>query len=143
SNDSHIRASVDAVLRSKKRRIGVVGLAFKPGTDDLRESPVVTLVEALIGKGCDVRIFDRNVSLAKLVGANRRYIEGEIPHIAALLCENLDELVAHAEAIVVGTPSEDAAAAMDAAGPGCVLFDFTRGAVEGVVARTRSTAETC
>jgi GDP-mannose 6-dehydrogenase len=143
SNDSHIHSSVDAVLRSKKRRIGVVGLAFKPGTDDLRESPVVTLVETLIGKGCDVRIFDRNVSLAKLVGANRRYIEGEIPHIAALLCDRLEDLVEHAEALVVATPSEDAAAAVQAARPGCVIFDFTRGAVEGIVARARSTAEVC
>ena len=69
SNETQIRRGMDAVLETRKRRVGVVGLSFKPGTDDLRESPMVTLVEALIGKGCDVRILDPSVSLAQLVGA--------------------------------------------------------------------------
>src|SRR5438876_760587 len=86
SNEGQIRRAAEAVLATRKRRIGVVGLAFKPGTDDLRESPMVTLVETLIGKGCDVRILDRNVAVARLRGANRHYIEEEIPHIASLLC---------------------------------------------------------
>src|SRR5207245_7847172 len=98
-----IRRGVDAVLETRKRRVGVVGLSFKPGTDDLRESPMVTLVEALIGKGCDVRILDPSVSLAQLVGANRRYIEEEIPHIASLMCVNIQRLLDHAEALVVDT----------------------------------------
>src|SRR5262249_55764444 len=100
SNDGQVRRGVDAVLAARERRVGVVGLAFKPGTDDLRESPMVTLVEALIGKGCDVRILDRNVSIARLVGANRRFIEEEIPHIASLMCESVDALLAHAEILV-------------------------------------------
>ena len=75
------------MLETRQRRVGVVGLAFKPGTDDLRESPMVTLVETLIGKGCDVRILDQSVAIARLVGANRRYIEEEIPHISALMCD--------------------------------------------------------
>ena len=125
SNESQIRAAIDAVLATKKRKVGVVGLAFKPGTDDLRESPVVTLVEALIGKGCDVRIFDRNVSIARLVGANRRYIEAEIPHIAQLLCETLESLTKHAELLVVGSAGEALAPAL--AGRNVPVIDLTRG----------------
>jgi GDP-mannose 6-dehydrogenase len=127
SNEGQVRTAVDAVLRTKLRRVGVVGLAFKPGTDDLRESPVVTLVESLIGKGCDVRILDRNVSIARLVGANRRYIEAEIPHIASLLCEDVDTLVRHAEVLVIGSASEDASNVIAAAGPGVTMVDLTRG----------------
>jgi GDP-mannose 6-dehydrogenase len=134
SNEGQIRSAIDAVLRTKKRRIGIVGLSFKPGTDDLRESPIVTLVEALIGKGCDVRILDRNVSIARLVGANRRYIEAEIPHIASLLCEDVGVLVRHAEVLVIGGGSEDAAMALDAAPPHVTRIDLTRGMVKPVAA---------
>jgi len=134
SNEGQIRSAIDAVLRTKKRRIGIVGLSFKPGTDDLRESPIVTLVEALIGKGCDVRILDRNVSIARLVGANRRYIEAEIPHIASLLCEDVGVLVRHAEVLVIGGSSEDAAMALDAAPPHVTRIDLTRGMVKPVAA---------
>jgi GDP-mannose 6-dehydrogenase len=77
-------------------------MSFKPGTDDLRESPMVELIERLIGKGYDVRVFDRNVSLAALHGANRAYIETEIPHIASLMSSDLDELVDQVELLVVG-----------------------------------------
>src|SRR2546428_804294 len=79
SNEAQVRRGVEAVLATRRPRIGVVGLAFKAGTDDLRESPLVTLVETLIGKGCDVRILDRNVAMARLLGANRRDIQEEIP----------------------------------------------------------------
>ena len=91
------------MLETRRRRVGVVGLAFKPGTDDLRESPMVTLVETLIGKGCDVRILDQSVAIARLVGANRRYIEEEIPHIASLMCDDVEALVDHAEVLVIGS----------------------------------------
>src|SRR2546429_3112033 len=128
SNETQIRRGLDAVLETRKRRVGVVGLSFKPGTDDLRESPMVTLVEALIGKGCDVRILDPNVSLARLVGANRRYIEEEIPHIASLLCDSVESLLAHAEVLVVGNAAAEATRAVAAAGPDRVVVDLTRGA---------------
>ena len=127
SNDGQIREQVDAVLKTRKRKVGIVGLSFKPATDDLRESPMVTLAEALIGKGCDVRILDRNVSLARLMGANRRYIEEEIPHISSLMCENIEELLAHAEVIVIGNVDAVAAAALDGATPRQVVIDLTRG----------------
>ena len=128
SNEGQIRRAVEAVLATRKRRIGVVGLAFKPGTDDLRESPMVTLVETLIGKGCDVRILDPNVALARLRGANRRYIEQEIPHIASLLCDGVESLLAHAEVLVVGNAGAEATRAVAAAGPDRVVVDLTRGA---------------
>ncbi len=129
SNGGQIRRGVEAVLDTRKRRVGVVGLSFKAGTDDLRESPMVSLVEALIGKGCDVRILDRNVSLARLVGANRRYIEEEIPHIAALMCADVAALLEHAEVLIIGNPGEEAELALGALRQGQLVVDLTRGAV--------------
>ena len=127
SNEGQVRRGVDAVLASRRQRIGVVGLSFKAGTDDLRESPMVALVETLIGKGCDVRILDRNVSMARLVGANRRYIEEEIPHIASLMCASAEALLAHAEVIVIGNACEDATEVLAAARPEHLTVDLSRG----------------
>lgn len=126
SNEAQVRRGVDAVLATGKRRVGVVGLSFKDGTDDVRESPLVTLVEALIGKGCQVRVLDRNVSIARLVGANRRYIEEQIPHITSLMCEDAEELLAHAEVLVLGNAGEQAAQALAMARPGHLVVDLTR-----------------
>ncbi len=127
SNDRQIQQGVGRVLSTRRRRIGVLGLAFKPGTDDLRESPMVLLVEALIGKGCDVRILDRSVSIARLGGANRRYIEEEIPHIASLMCDTAEDLLAHAELLVVGSPDEQAGQVLAAARPDQLVIDLSRG----------------
>lgn len=88
---------------------------------------MVGLVETLIGKGCDVKILDRNVATARLVGANRRYIEEEIPHIASLMCPSAEALLAHAEVIVIGNACEDAAEVLAAARPEHVTIDLTRG----------------
>lgn len=126
SNERQIRTAVQRVLALGRRRIGVVGLAFKPDTDDLRESPVVTLVEALIGKGLDVRILDGNVSIARLMGANRRYIETEIPHLAALLCDRPESLVEHAEVLVIGSRGPEAEAVLARATAQHQLIDLTR-----------------
>lgn len=128
SNESQIRRAVEKILATRKRRIGIVGLAFKPGTDDLRESPMVSLAEALIGKGCHIRILDRNVSIARLTGANRKYIEEEIPHIASLMCEHAAELVAHAEVLVIGNDGEELRQVMTLAEPAKTVIDLTRGA---------------
>jgi GDP-mannose 6-dehydrogenase len=84
----------------------MLGFSFKAGTDDLRYSPQVELIERLIGKGYDVKLFDRNVSLARLHGANRAYIEKEIPHIATLMCSSIDDVVAESEVIVIGNRDE-------------------------------------
>lgn len=129
SNEGQVRRAVDAVLQLKRRRIGVVGLAFKPDTDDLRESPMVTLVETLIGKGCDLRILDPNVVIARLRGANRQYIENEIPHIASLLCDSVEGLVEHADVIVIGAKCADAAHVLAAVRPDQAIVDLTRGVV--------------
>jgi GDP-mannose 6-dehydrogenase len=128
SNEIQIRRAAEAVLATRLRRVGVVGLSFKSGTDDLRESPMVALVETLIGKGCDVRILDRTVSIARLVGANRRYIEEEIPHIASLMCRDVEELLSHAAVLVIGNASEEAALVLASASPQRVVIDLTRNA---------------
>ncbi len=102
SNRRQIERAVEMVLETGRRRVGVLGLSFKSGTDDLRESPLATLVEALLGKGLKLAIYDREVELARLSGANKEYIERGIPHLAALLRPSLDEVVADAEVIVIG-----------------------------------------
>lgn len=126
SNQAQIQRGIDAILATGKKRIGVLGLAFKPDTDDLRESPFVTLVEALIGKGFDVRILDRNISLARLTGANQQYINEEIPHISSLMCERPEELTDHAEVLVIGTGDQDADRVYALAKPDQIIVDLTR-----------------
>jgi GDP-mannose 6-dehydrogenase len=130
SNDAQIRRAVDAVLETRRRRVGIVGLAFKAGTDDLRESPMVALAETLVGKGCRVRILDPNVAVARLVGANRRYIEEEIPHIASLMCDSVAALVADSDVLVIGNRSDESVRAVAAASDRHVVIDLTRGTVE-------------
>jgi GDP-mannose 6-dehydrogenase len=136
ANDAQIRRGIEAVLETRRRRVGVVGLAFKAGTDDLRESPMVALVETLIGKGCDVRILDASVAIARLVGANRRFIEEEIPHISALMCGDVKALVDHADVLVIGDAGELASRVLAAARPDQDIIDLTRGA-----ARVRAAVE--
>ncbi len=126
SNQAQIQHAVTTVLETGKRRIGIVGLSFKPNTDDLRESPLVTLVETLIGKGCEVKILDRHVSMARIMGANRRYIEEEIPHIASVLCTEYDELLNHAQVLVVGNDGEDTRQVLEIASPQLTIVDLTR-----------------
>jgi GDP-mannose 6-dehydrogenase len=127
ANAAQIQRAANAVLETGLRRIGIVGLAFKAATDDLRESPMVTLAETLIGKGCDVRILDRSVAIAKLLGTNRDYIERQIPHIASLMCDNADELAAHADVIVLGNAGDEMLNVLDAVQPHQTVIDLTRG----------------
>jgi GDP-mannose 6-dehydrogenase len=127
SNEKQIRHAVETILQLKRKRIGVVGLAFKPNTDDLRESPMVALVETLIGKGMDVRILDPNIVMARLRGANRQYIETEIPHIASLLSESAEALLEHSDVIVISARSDDAEQVLASVRPDQVVIDLTRG----------------
>jgi GDP-mannose 6-dehydrogenase len=131
SNDGQIHRAIQAVLATGHRRIGVVGLAFKPDTDDLRESPMVALVEALIGKGRDVRVLDPNVVMARLKGANRRYIETEIPHISAVLCEDAEALAAHAEVLVFAAADAHAKRVLNFVDARHTIVDLTRGLLPG------------
>jgi GDP-mannose 6-dehydrogenase len=101
SNRLKIERAVDPVRKTGKNKIGVLGLSFKPGTDDLRESPTVSLIENLIGKGYSISIYDEEVSLARIHGANKRYIEDTIPHISSLLKERIEEVVDRSEVLVV------------------------------------------
>jgi GDP-mannose 6-dehydrogenase len=103
SNEEHLRRAFDLVARTGKRKVGLFGLSFKPGTDDLRESPLVELAERLLGKGYDLRIHDANVSLSRLLGANREFIEARLPHLGQLLAASVEDVLEHAEVILVGT----------------------------------------
>ena len=102
SNAEHIERAVQAVLEIGKRKIGVLGLSFKAGTDDLRESPSVQLIKRLVGEGCDISIWDDKVSLGRLVGSNRQFIESVIPHIGSLLCDDMQAVIATADLVLIG-----------------------------------------
>jgi GDP-mannose 6-dehydrogenase len=109
-----------------RRRVGVLGMSFKAGTDDLRESPMVSLIELLIGKGYDVRIYDRNVSMAKLMGANRDYILEHIPHIGNLIVDDAESLLAHAEMILIGTAEPEFVDIIGQASEQTLILDLVR-----------------
>jgi GDP-mannose 6-dehydrogenase len=102
SNEGQTQRGLELVMKQPGKKVGVLGFSFKAGTDDLRESPVVELIERLIGKGYEVVLFDRNVNLARLVGANREYINRHIPHIARLMVDSIDEVLAKSDTIVIG-----------------------------------------
>lgn len=126
SNDRQIEKGVKMVIEKGNRRVGLLGLSFKAGTDDLRESPLVEVVERLIGKGYDVRIFDRNVSIASLVGANRDYILNQIPHISRLMSDSMDEVLQHGDTLVIGNGAAEFANVLQRVREGQVLVDLVR-----------------
>ena len=132
SNQRHLDRAFRLISSAGSKRIGVLGLAFKAGTDDLRESPVVELIERLVGKGYQVRVFDRNVSLAHLHGANREYIEREIPHIASLMCARVDDVLEQSDVIVVGNQAPEFADAMDRVNGHHSVVDLVRIARSGL-----------
>jgi GDP-mannose 6-dehydrogenase len=101
SNRVHIDKAVDKVLATGSRRVGMIGLSFKTGTDDLRESPTVTLAERLIGKGVSLLVYDSEVHLSKLLGANKRFIEQHLPHIGSVIRANIAEVVDQSDVLVV------------------------------------------
>ncbi|MEU4669124.1 nucleotide sugar dehydrogenase [Amycolatopsis sp. NPDC023774] len=125
SNEDHLQRAFDLVARTGKRKVGLFGLSFKPGTDDLRESPLVELAERLLGKGFDLKIYDANVSLSRLMGANREYIDARLPHLGSLLAGSVEEVLEHAEVCLVGTADPAVLAALPHGGEQ-TLVDLVR-----------------
>jgi len=136
SNQEQIERGIQAVVDKGNRKVGILGFSFKAGTDDLRESPMVELVERLIGKGYDLRIYDSNVRMAALHGANREYILNHIPHIHRLMVDSMQEVLDHAGTIVIGNGSDEFREAPRLLAPGQSIVDLVRIAdtpsIEGV-----------
>jgi len=107
SNQQQVENGLRMITSVGKKKIGILGFSFKAGTDDLRESPLVEVIERLLGKGYDIRIYDKNVNLAKLIGANRDYILNYIPHISRLMVESIDDVLEHAQTIVIGNDASE------------------------------------
>ena len=107
SNDAHLRRGIERIQSTGKRRVGLVGLSFKVDTDDLRESPSVLIAETLLGKGCELNIYDPGVSFSRLAGRNLAFVDQRLPHLAALLVDDFDQLLEHSELIVVCTGVAD------------------------------------
>lgn len=126
SNVAQINHAFDMIMAHGKKRVGVLGLAFKAGTDDLRESPNVTLIERLIGKGVQLAIYDREVSQARLIGSNREYIEREIPHIWSLMRPGIDEVLNESEVVVIGNGSQEFRDASRVLGDSRTVIDLVR-----------------
>ena len=126
SNEQQLERGVQAVIGMGSKEVGILGFSFKAGTDDLRESPVVDLTERLIGKGYDLRIYDRNVSFARIHGANRDYILNHIPHISRLMVSSIDEVLDHARTIVIGNAAAEFRDVPGRLGDGQSIIDFVR-----------------
>jgi GDP-mannose 6-dehydrogenase len=126
SNRLQIERAVEMVMRSGKKRVGVLGFSFKAGTDDLRESPMVTLIETLVGKGFELAIYDRDVSLARLVGANKEYIEREVPHISKLMRDTIDGVLADSDVVIIGNRAEEFRSVADRLRSNQQLIDLVR-----------------
>ncbi len=126
SNERQVAAGLRLITDKGQRKVGILGFSFKAGTDDLRESPMIEVIEHLIGKGYDLRIFDRNVKMASLVGANRDFILNRIPHISRLMVNGIDAVLSHAQTVVIGNKDPEFEGVIDRLQPGQHLVDFVR-----------------
>ena len=126
SNELQITRGLELIKEEGHKRIGILGFSFKAGTDDLRESPMIEVIEHLIGKGYDLRLFDRNVNLASLVGANRDFILNHIPHISRLMVNNIDAILEHAQTIVIGNKDLEFQTIFERLRDGQCVVDFVR-----------------
>ena len=126
SNQRQIDRGYSMITAKGKRKIGVLGFSFKAGTDDLRESPIVEVIERLIGKGYDLRLYDKAVNMASLTGANRDYVLNHIPHISRIMQPSIDAVLAHAEVVVVGNAAAEFRDALARVRPGVEVVDFVR-----------------
>jgi len=126
SNEMQVARGMRLIMEKGHKRIGVLGFSFKAGTDDLRESPVIEVIERLIGKGYDLRIYDKNVNIARLMGANRDFILNRIPHIFGLMVGGIDAVLSHAQTVVVGNKDSDFQDVPERLRDDQVLVDFVR-----------------
>jgi GDP-mannose 6-dehydrogenase len=126
ANRIQIERGLSMIMATGKRRVGVLGFSFKAGTDDLRESPIVEVIETLVGKGYDLSIYDKNVSLAKTMGSNRDYILNHIPHVSRLMVESMEDVVANCEVIVVGNSSEEFSDILQKTRSDQIIIDLVR-----------------
>jgi GDP-mannose 6-dehydrogenase len=126
SNEIQISRGLQLIVEKGHTRVGILGFSFKAGTDDLRESPLIEIIERLIGKGYDLRLYDKNVNIAKLVGANRDFILNHIPHISKLMVADIDTLLNHAQTVVIGNKDPDFSTVPHRLHEGQVLVDFVR-----------------
>jgi GDP-mannose 6-dehydrogenase len=124
SNELQVKRGFELIRQTGRKKVGVLGFSFKAGTDDLRESPLVALIEMLIGKGYHVQVYDQDVSLARLHGANRAYIERGIPHIATLMCNSVEEVLAESEVIVIGNKAPEFRDVPQRVRPGQFIIDL-------------------
>ena len=126
SNQLQVEAGINMAIEVGNKNIGILGMSFKAGTDDLRESPIVELIERLLGKGYEIRIYDKNVNLAALMGANKDYIHNHIPHISKLLSNSIDEVLEHAETIIIGNSDEEFSLIRDKVHSRQIIIDLVR-----------------
>lgn len=126
SNEYQVQRALQLVAATGKKKIGILGFAFKAGTDDLRESPMVTLVETLMGKGYKISIYDENVMLSKLLGKNKQYIEQHIPHITELMKKNMREVIRQSEVIIIGNNSPEFKMIFEMVSPSQTILDLVR-----------------
>ena len=122
---AHIDRAYDMIARDGRRKVALFGLAFKPGTDDMRDSPLVTLAERLIGKGFDLSIYDNFVKISRLLGKNKEFIDREIPHLDRLLQETPEQALAGAEVVVIGHADPAARMAIVAQAQGKRIIDLS------------------
>ncbi len=125
SNKVHIDYAVNMIIKNNKKKIGLYGLSFKPGTDDLRFSPALEVAERLIGKGYEVKIYDKNVNLTCLMGKNKEYIFNKLPHINNLLCTDFYEFITSIEVLVLSTYDNELMKYLDN-GYSMTVIDYTR-----------------
>nr|WKN36651.1 UDP-glucose/GDP-mannose dehydrogenase family protein [Tunicatimonas sp. TK19036] len=126
SNAYQVQRGLQMVYNTGKKKIAFLGFAFKAGTDDLRESPMVEMIETLLGKGYDLKLYDNNISLSKLMGKNKDYLTGRIPHITRLLRDNIQEVVKDAEVIIIGNKSPEFKEIISQVGPDQTIIDLVR-----------------
>lgn len=126
SNERQIERGMRMITEKGAKKVGILGFSFKAGTDDLRESPMVEVVERLLGKGYDIRLYDRNVNVASLVGANRDYILNHIPHISRLMVDSIDKVLGHAETVVIGNGDVEFRDVLRRLREGQVVVDLVR-----------------